>query len=74
MQSERQCPRCEQGNVIRAQVRKTADTIHICDECEAIWFCADSIEYATFGYFNLYMERLGLPAMWDELDYRTDLA
>jgi len=61
------CPRCDQGIVVPVRVRKTGRVIYLCDECEAVWFCSDSIEYATFNYFNLYMERLGLPDSWSEL-------
>ena len=65
---EQTCPRCKQGTVVKAEVRKKARTVFLCDECEAVWFCENAIEYATFNYFSCYMERLGLPAIWSELD------
>ena len=64
-----QCRRCNQGTILSMRVKKTKNALFICDECEAIWFCKKNIEYATFNYFNLYMERQGLPALWSELEY-----
>lgn len=63
-----ECPRCKQGSVLAVKVIKNGRIIYLCDECEAVWFCKDSIEYATFNYFNYYMERLGLPDDWDQLE------
>lgn len=62
------CPRCNQGYVLKAVVKKTGKHLYICDECDAVWFCKESIEYATFNYFNVYMERQGLEDNWDELE------
>ncbi len=62
------CPRCGQGIVVKARVKKTSKEIYICNECDAVWFCSDSIDYATFNYFNIYMERQGLDDKWDELE------
>jgi RNase P subunit RPR2 len=67
-QTETICPRCSQGYVITARVRANGAVVFICEECEAIWFCKDRIEYATFNFFNFYMERLGLPVDWRELE------
>lgn len=63
-----QCPRCEEGWINKALVRKTNKHIFICPECDAVWFCLDSIEYCTFNYFNYYMERQGLLDEWSELE------
>lgn len=62
------CPRCNQDWVQKVKVKKTGREIFICPECEAIWFCRDSIEYATFNYFSYYMERQELRDDWAELD------
>ncbi|MBA8904120.1 ribosomal protein L37AE/L43A [Phyllobacterium sp. P30BS-XVII] len=62
------CPRCRQGLVIPVKVKRTGEVIYLCEECEAVWFSPDTIDYATFNYFNLYMERLGLPDSWAELE------
>jgi hypothetical protein len=69
MTSETLCPRCKNGHVIEARVIATGYIIHICNECEAVWFCKNSIHFATFNYFNVYMERLSLPDDWDQLEY-----
>ena len=63
------CPRCEQDWVKRAQVKKTGKEIFICPECEAVWFCKDSIDYATFNYFSYYMGRQDLTDDWAELEF-----
>ncbi|SMR83580.1 Transcription factor zinc-finger [Aliiroseovarius halocynthiae] len=62
------CPRCEQDWVRRASVKKTGKLIFVCPECEATWFSEDEIEYATFNYFNLFMERQGIDPDWSELE------
>ncbi len=62
------CPRCEQGEVVCARVKKTQKMIYICDECEAVWFSKSEIEYATFNYFNLFMGRQEIPALWEEIE------
>lgn len=61
-------PGRKHGQVEKATVKRNGETIYICDECEAIWF-TNEIRYATFNYFNPYMERLNLPANWSELQF-----
>lgn len=63
-----QCPRCEQGWLNKVMVKKTGKEIFICEECDAIWFCLESIEYCTFNYFSAYMERQGFSDKWSELE------
>jgi transposase-like protein len=62
------CPRCEQDWIKRAKVIKNGKEIFICAECEAVWFCRDSIEYATFNYFSYYMGRQDFADDWSELE------
>jgi len=62
------CPRCEQGDVISASVRKTSIILFICQECEATWFSKNDIGQSTFVDFGTYMEEQGSLPLWDELD------
>lgn len=61
------CPRCEQGDVVAAQIRRTDAVLFVCQECEATWFAKDEIGRAPFVDFGTYMEELGLQPLWDEL-------
>lgn len=61
------CPRCEQGDVVAAQIRRTGAALFVCKECEATWFAVDDIGQAPFVDFGTYMEELGLQPLWDEL-------
>ena len=31
------CPYCEQGEILKAKVKKTGEIIYICDECDSVW-------------------------------------
>jgi len=63
------CPFChEQGEIIKARIKKLNQVIYICDECELIWFKLPPIFPGnTLGYSE-YMALLGLPDLWDELE------
>ena len=61
------CPRCEQGDIVEAKVKKTGGSIYVCQECEAIWFNAEKIGDSSFVDFGTYMVKIGLPPLWDEL-------
>lgn len=62
------CPRCEQDNLLEVRVRKTGTRLYVCPECEATWLWEKSIAQGAFLDFGTYMEGLGLPPLWDELD------
>jgi hypothetical protein len=55
-----ECPRCSQDWVKKVHIGATNRTIFLCYECEATWFCADSIEFATFIDLVDYLGRKGL--------------
>lgn len=61
------CPRCSQGEIVKAKVKKSGHTLFVCQECEATWFARDTISAATFVDFGTYMEEIGLPPLWEEL-------
>jgi protein-arginine kinase activator protein McsA len=64
------CPRCQQGDIAIAEVKKTGKTIYICEECEATWFSKEDIGVSPFEDFGTYMEKLGLSPVWGELEIR----
>ncbi|WP_379674880.1 hypothetical protein [Massilia antarctica] len=61
------CPRCEQGDIVKAKITKTGEEIFVCAECEATWFSFDEIGRSPFIDFGSYMEKIGLSPLWDEL-------
>jgi transcription elongation factor Elf1 len=62
------CPRCEQGDIAKAQVKKTGKNIYVCQECEAAWFSEKDIGVSPFVDFGTYMEEIGLSPLWGELN------
>jgi hypothetical protein len=61
------CPRCEQGDIAKAQIKKTGKDIFVCQECEATWLTLSDIGKSPFVDFGTYMEKIGLSPLWDEL-------
>jgi hypothetical protein len=55
-----ECPRCNQDWIRKVRVDATNQTIFLCYECEATWFCEGSIEFATFIDLGDYLGRKGL--------------
>jgi hypothetical protein len=52
-----QCPECNPGGgggVDRAKVAATGGIIYCCDECDALWLCADDIGTARKSATDLY--------------------
>lgn len=61
------CPRCKQGDLVEARVKKTGQTLFICQECEATWFSKEEILNSPFIDFGSYMMKIGLQPLWDEV-------
>jgi transcription elongation factor Elf1 len=61
------CPRCEQGEVVEARIKKTAQIIYVCQECEATWFEKEKIGIEKFVDFGTYMEEHKMRPLWREL-------
>lgn len=66
------CPRCAQGDVIKAELKKSRQEIFVCTECEATWFSINDIGVLPFIDFGTYMERNGLSPLWNELIIQND--
>lgn len=65
------CPICG-GEVFRADVKRTGETVRVCGECNALWTGA-RISADNSTTFPLYMENHGLKPFWDELDNKRYL-
>ncbi|QBQ38904.1 hypothetical protein E1742_24160 [Pseudoduganella plicata] len=61
------CPRCNQGDVIHARVKKTGQHLFVCEECEATWFSREAIGLHGFIDFGSYMETIGSAPLWSEI-------
>ena len=62
------CPRCEQGYIAVAQIKKNEEYIYVCQECDATWFSSADIGVKQFVDFETYMLELGLLPSWSELN------
>jgi hypothetical protein len=63
-----ECPRCQQDWIKKVHIGAAARDVFLCDECEAIWFCLDSIEFATFLDLRVFLERRGIKYSQEILD------
>jgi hypothetical protein len=63
------CPVCEEGTVLRAQIRGPGETIYVCDECEALWHRPEQIMPGNAESFGVYLQSKGLRGRWDELEH-----
>lgn len=61
------CPRCEQGDVVKAEIIADSTCLFVCQECEASWFLYEDIGVRAFFDYGTYMESLGLKPLWSEL-------
>jgi transposase-like protein len=62
------CPRCEQDHVLAATIKKTAQRIWVCPECEAAWLDETAIAAPGFIDLGTHLKAPGLTALWTELD------
>ena len=62
------CPRCEQGLVVLALIRKTGEPICICDECDAVWVNSENIQKVNFIDYTEFMSERNLDPLWNELE------
>jgi transposase-like protein len=64
------CPRCDQGNIVKAEIKATCETIFICEECDAVWLGQSNISRTNFIDFSVLMESKKLEPLWSELTLR----
>ena len=61
------CPRCEQGEIVKAMINQNKSMIYVCEECEATWFNQADINEKSFLDFGTYMMSINLQPLWSEL-------
>ncbi|MND72200.1 hypothetical protein D3C77_170410 [compost metagenome] len=61
------CPRCEQGDIVKARIIADCTCLFVCQECEATWLLYEDIGVKAFVDYGAYMESLGLKPLWSEL-------
>ncbi len=61
------CPRCEQGEIVKAQIKSNKNTIYVCEECEAMWLNPRDIGTKPHVDFGCYMKSIDLKPLWSEL-------
>ncbi len=66
------CPRCEQGDIVKVRVKANGVCLFVCQECEASWFSSEKVGVEAFVDYVTYMEGLGLPPLWSELEIISD--
>jgi len=62
------CPRCNQGWIVSAKIKKTKEQLFVCEECDATWLSLNNIGKEKWLDFGSFMESKQLPALWTELD------
>lgn len=62
------CPRCEQGIILKKVIKKINQQIYICDECDAVWFHEREVGIEPFVDFGTYMLEISLQPLWSELE------
>lgn len=62
------CPYCKQGWVVPARVIETHQPIWACEECDALWLGPERPEGPASGNLEQYLESLGLPPFWPEIE------
>jgi hypothetical protein len=63
-----QCPRCEQGKVVRARILATGQAVRVCEECDALWPGGIEIRQDNFRDFSTFVAPMGLQGLWSELE------
>jgi hypothetical protein len=53
------CPRCKQGYIEETIIKHNGDMVHICYECDTVWYQKDKIEFATLNDLSTFKERSG---------------
>lgn len=62
------CPRCGQGDVVKAKIIGSDTCLFVCEECEASWLLCEDIGVKGFVDFGTYMESFGLKPQWNEVE------
>ena len=61
------CPRCDQGEVVRARIIQTNEPVLLCEECDALWLEGETVSASSFIDFSSFMKDRHLPDVWSEI-------
>ncbi|MEZ6119640.1 MAG: hypothetical protein R3C28_24165 [Pirellulaceae bacterium] len=50
------------------RILKTDETVHVCEECEALWPSGVDVAPTGFIDFKTYVSPKGLKGLWSELE------
>jgi hypothetical protein len=50
------------------RILKTGETVHVCEECEALWPSGVDVAATGFVDFKTYVSPKGLKGLWSELE------
>ena len=64
----RWCPRCDQGWISKATVRKKEKTVFVCEECEATWLASPQRAPNSWQDMSQHLESIGVSPAWTELE------
>jgi hypothetical protein len=53
------CPRCGQGDVVKARIMAGDTCLFVCQECEATWFLYEDIGVKSFVDFGRLHGKFG---------------
>ena len=67
------CPRCDGNGLVHlVQIKATAEVVHLCDECDALWPSGVAIQFDSFVDFSEYVKPIGLRGRYEEIDRLPD--
>lgn len=61
------CPRCDQGEIVKAKILATGESVRVCQECDALWTAGVEIQNDNFIDFSTFAKSKGLQGLWTEL-------
>jgi len=70
MRSE--CPRCGQGVLCIAKIKKTGESIVVCDECEALWTEGQEPTGGGFQDLVTFLRSKGINEGWGALEIEEE--
>lgn len=64
------CPYCEQGLILKANLRKNNKLFLVCDECDTVW--EDVIKLERVTSFEAFMKKEDVDISWNEVTILED--
>jgi uncharacterized protein (DUF983 family) len=67
-----ECPRCAQGYVFNATIKRSGVRVVVCGECEALWTDVNQVKAANFQDMVSFLESEGIEGAWDALVFEAE--